>query len=215
MSVAPPLPGVFRSLAPILDHYGYLAVGGLLFLEDFGVPVPGETALVAAAVYAGAGRLNVVAVGGLGLVAAILGDNVGYTIGHFAGRAAVLRWGRHVRLTEPRLQRAEAFYARHGGKVVTIARFVEGLRQTNGIIAGITGMRWRRFVAFDAVGAALWVGLWTTLGYTAGSNLDVIYRTVSRSLLYVLAAVALLIVGYVARRRHHRAAARRRRPSPR
>jgi len=153
---APALPGIFAALAPILNSYGYLAVGGLLFLEDFGVPAPGETVLIAAAVYAGAGQLNIVLVVLIGFLAAVAGDNVGFTIGHFGGRALVLRFGRYVLLAEDRLAKAEGFFIRHGGKVVTIARFVEGLRQANGIIAGITGMRWRRFLAFNVLGAAVW-----------------------------------------------------------
>jgi len=90
------LPGIFGALAPVLDNYGYLAVGGLLFLEDFGVPAPGETILIAAAVYAGAGQLNIVAVVLIGFVAAVAGDNVGFAIGRFGGRALVLRFGRYV-----------------------------------------------------------------------------------------------------------------------
>src|SRR5258708_11848757 len=126
-------------------------------IEDFGVPVPGETILIAGAIYAGAGRLNVVAVGVVGFVAAVIGDNIGFAIGHFGGRALALRWGRYVFLTEERLNKAEFFFHRHGGKVIVIARFVEGLRQANGIMAGIVGMHWRRFLAFNALGAALWV----------------------------------------------------------
>src|SRR3984957_17457851 len=103
------LPGIFKSLAPTLDHYGYFAVGGLVFLEDFGVPVPGETVLIAAAIYAGAGRLNTVLVGVIALAAAIAGDNVGFAIGHFAGRTVVARYGRYVMLTEARLAKAEEF----------------------------------------------------------------------------------------------------------
>jgi len=91
---APPaLPGIFHSLEPLLKSYGYLAVFALVFVEDLGVPVPGETILIAAAVYAGAGRLNIIVAFLLGLVAAVLGDNLGYVIGRKAGRAAVLRWG--------------------------------------------------------------------------------------------------------------------------
>ncbi len=158
--MSPPvqLPGFLETLAPLLDHWGYLAVGFLLFAEDFGVPAPGETVLIAASVYAGAGRLNVVAVGVIGFAAAVLGDNVGYAIGRFGGRTLVLRFGRYVMLTEKRLARAESFFTRHGGKIVIVARFIEGLRQANGIIAGITRMPWLRFLAFNALGAALWVG---------------------------------------------------------
>jgi membrane protein DedA with SNARE-associated domain len=77
------LPGVLAYLAPALSHYGYLAVGGLLVVEDFGVPVPGETVMIAAAVYAGAGRLSIVAVGVIAAVPAITGDNIGYAIGRY------------------------------------------------------------------------------------------------------------------------------------
>ena len=141
------LPGFLAALAPLLDHWGYLAVVFLILVEDFGGPAPGETVLIAASVYAGAGRLNIVAVGVVGFVAAVLGDNIGYAIGRFGGRTLVLRFGRYVRLTEERLARAESCFARHGGKIVIVARFIEGLRQANGIIAGITRMHWLRFVA--------------------------------------------------------------------
>ncbi|MHB2022542.1 MAG: DedA family protein [Mycobacteriales bacterium] len=202
----PKLPGLLASLAPVLDHYGYLAVAGLLFLEDFGVPVPGETMLIAAAVYAGAGRLNVVAVAVIGFVAATLGDNVGFAIGHFGGRPLALRLGRQVLLTEERLDRAEAFFARHGGKVVTIARFVEGLRQANGIIAGISRMSWPRFLAFNALGAALWVGVWVTVGYAAGNHISTIYRALNRYLPLAVALVVIALVVHVLLRRRRRRA---------
>ena len=199
MSAAPHLPGVFSTLAPILNSYGYLAVGGLIFFEDFGVPAPGETILIAAAVYAGAGALNVGVVGVVALAAAIAGDNVGFAIGHFGGRPLALRYGRYVLLTERRLDRAEAVFSRHGGKIVTVARFIEGLRQINGIIAGISEMAWRRFVAFNALGATLWVAAWLTLGYVAGRNIDSIYHTISRYEIYVGLGLAVLIVAAIAR----------------
>jgi membrane protein DedA with SNARE-associated domain len=202
---APPLPGVLGDLAPVLNHWGYWAVGGLLFVEDFGVPAPGETILIAAALYAGAGQLNIAAVIVIGIAAAILGDNVGYLIGRTGGHALVLRYGKYVLLTPERFEKAERFFTRHGGKVVTIARFVEGLRQANGIIAGTTKMPWRRFLVFNALGAALWVGVWAGIGYAAGDHITTIYRQVNRYSLYVLAAlgavVAALIVRAVVRRR--------------
>lgn len=105
MTPPPTLPGFLGSLAPVLNHYGYLAVAGLVVLEDFGVPVPGETVLIAAAVYAGAGRLNVVLVGIIAVAAAVIGDNAGYAgyaIGRFGGRALALRYGRYVFLTSER-----------------------------------------------------------------------------------------------------------------
>src|ERR1700753_3259636 len=95
----PQLPGVLHALQPTLNHYGYLAIAGLVLLEDFGVPVPGETVLILGAVYAGAGRLNIVLVGVLAFLAAIAGDNIGFAIGHFGGRPLVERYGRYIFLT--------------------------------------------------------------------------------------------------------------------
>jgi membrane protein DedA with SNARE-associated domain len=171
------LPGVLHSLEPALNHYGYLAVAGFVLLEDFGLPVPGETVLVLGAVYAGTGRLNVVAVAAIGFIAAVLGDNIGFAIGHFGGRPLIGRYGRYVLITRERLETATGFFERHGAKVVVIARFIEGLRQANGIIAGVAGMRWARFLIFNAIGAALWVAVWTAIGYVSGSHIDTIYRT--------------------------------------
>lgn len=206
---APQLPGFLATIAPLLENYGYLAIGSLIFIEDFGVPSPGETVLIAGAVYAGAGRLNVVAVGLVGFLAAVLGDNVGYVIGHLGGRPLALRFGRYVFLTEERLDRAESFFRRHGGKVVVIARFVEGLRQANGIIAGITRMPWPRFLLFNAIGAALWVGLWTSVGYLAGANITSVYDTISRYQTYVLVALIVLVAALVARHLLRRRSRRR------
>ena len=201
MSAPVQLPGFLQALAPLLDHWGYAAVAFLLFVEDFGVPAPGETVLIAASVYAGAGRLNIVAVAVVAFFAAILGDNVGYAIGHFGGRALVLRYGRYVKLTEERLDKAETFFNRHGGKIVVVARFVEGLRQANGIIAGISGMHWAKFLLYNALGAALWVATWTTVGYLAGDHITAIYDAVSRYSLYLLGAAVVLVALYVIRRR--------------
>ena len=201
---SPQLPGVFAHLAPVLDHYGYVAVGALILLEDFGVPAPGETILIAAAVYAGAGQLNVVAVGVIGLAAAVLGDNIGFAIGVFGGRPLALRYGRYVFLTEARLDRAHRLFSRHGGKIVTVARFIEGLRQVNGIIAGISDMPWRRFIVFNVIGATAWVAVWLTIGYVAGAHLESIYRTFTRYQLYAGLAIALLILVALARHLLHR-----------
>jgi len=162
-SPPPNLPGFLNVVAPYLEHYSYWAVLLLVMLEDFGIPVPGETILIAAAIFAGAGRLNVVLVGLVGFVAAVIGDNIGFAIGHFGGRALALRWGKYVFLTQERLAKAEYFFDHHGARIIVVARFIEGLRQANGIIAGISGMHWRRFVVFNALGAALWVGTWVTL----------------------------------------------------
>lgn len=209
--MTPELPGVFASLAPILTSYGYLAVFGFLFVESFGAPVPGQTMLMAAGVFAGAGKLNVFVVAILGFVAAVAGDNIGYLIGRLGGRRLVLRFGRYVFVTEKRLDKAEDFFGRNGGKIVAVARFVDGLRQLNGIVAGIAGMPWRRFLAFNALGAAAWVGVWTSVGYLAGGHLTAIYHQFHRYqalMLVVVGAVVLAaLIHWLWRRQRHSGAA--------
>lgn len=211
------LPGVLHTLEPTLNNYGYLAVAGLVLLEDFGVPVPGETVLILGAVYAGTGRLNIVLVGFLGFLGALVGDNIGFAIGHFGGHRLVERYGRYVFLTPERLDKTTEFFERHGGKIIVVARFIEGLRQANGIIAGTTGMHWARFLAFNALGAALWVAVWTSIGYFSGDHIDTIYNAATRYSSYLAIAVGVVIVAYLARRllRARAArAARRSSPSP-
>jgi membrane protein DedA with SNARE-associated domain len=199
-ATSPHLPGVLHSLEPTLNHYGYLAVFGLVLIEDFGVPVPGETVLILAAVYAGAGRLNVLLVALLGFCGAVLGDNIGFAIGHFGGRPLIERYGRYIFLTPERIQRATGFFQRHGGWIIIVARFIEGLRQANGIIAGISGIHWATFLVFNAIGAALWVGFWVTVGYFSGSHIDSIYHTVSRYSTYFAIALGALLLVYIVRR---------------
>jgi len=195
---APHLPGFLDSLRPALDQFGYLAVAGFVLLEDFGVPVPGETILILGAVYAGTGRLQIWLVGLLGFIAAVVGDNIGFAIGHFGGRPLVERYGRYVFITPERLDKTTNFFERRGARIIIVARFIEGLRQANGIIAGISRMHWARFLAFNAVGAALWVGVWSCIGYFSGNHLTSIYHAVSRAGIYALIAAVLLLAAYIA-----------------
>ena len=195
---APQLPGVLHTLQPTLNHYGYLAVAGLVLLEDFGVPVPGETVLILGAVYAGTGRLSIVLVVLLGFLAAVTGDNIGFAIGRFGGRPLVERFGRYILLTPERLDKATGFFERRGAGIIIVARFVEGLRQANGIIAGTTEMHWARFVAFNAIGAALWVGLWSAVGYFSGNHITSIYNTATHYSLIFAIVVGVVLIAYIA-----------------
>ncbi len=201
------LPGVFGDAQPLLDHYGYLAVGGFVLLEDFGVPVPGEAILIAAAIYAGTGHMNIAFVILVAVAGAIVGDNIGFIVGHFGGRPLVERFGRHIFLTPERLDRAEDYFNRQGGKIVVVARFVEGLRQVNGIMAGTVGMKWLKFLGFNALGAVLWVCTWAFLGYFAGENIGEIWGGFERYKWYVIGAAAVIVIAYVVVR------VRRRRPA--
>ena len=207
------LPGFLHGVAPIIDKWGYLAVAGFIGVESFGVPAPGQTIMVAAAIYAGAGRLNIFGVAAIAFVAAVMGDNLGYWIGARGGRRLVHRWGRYVFITPERLDKAERFFARRGNRIVVVARFIDGLRQLNGVIAGIMEMPWRTFLVYNAIGAALWVGWWTTIAYLFGTHLVEIIEQAHHYKWWAIGAVVVAIGAYVwlhmrhIRRRRARAAA--------
>ncbi|MCW3842534.1 DedA family protein [Micromonospora yasonensis] len=183
-------------LTNLVAHYGYLGLALLVGVESFGVPAPGETAIILAAGYAAHGQLAIVGVAVTAFLAAVIGDSIGYLIGRTGGRRIILRYGRYLRLTPERFARLEAVMSRHGPKLVVVARFVEGLRQFNGIIAGATGMPWRRFVAYNALGAAAWVGVWATAGYVAGDHIRAIVADLHRFQWYLLAAAVVLALAY-------------------
>jgi membrane protein DedA with SNARE-associated domain len=191
------LPGFLQAAAPLLDHYGYFGVGALLVLEDLGLPVPGETVLVTAAIYAGTGRLNIVILALVAISAAVVGDNLGFLIGHYGGERLVRRYGRYIFITPEKLDRTKDFFNRRGGLVVIVARFIDGLRELNGIIAGTVQMRWRRFLTYNIIGATLWVSTWLAIGYEAGTNIGPIYHTISRYEVYALVLIGLVIIGAI------------------
>lgn len=189
------IPSYIQAVAPVVDQYGYLAVAGLLFLEDFGILVPGETVLIAAAFYAGLGQLNILLIILIGFAAAVAGDNVGFAIGEYGGRPLIERFGRYVLLTKERLDKAEHYFNRHGGKIVAVARFIDGLRQLNGIIAGISEMRWLKFITFNAIGAAVWVTFWSLVGYYGGEHISSFLHIELYITIAVIALIALRL-GY-------------------
>lgn len=202
---------LLRTLQPYLQHYGYFAVFFSIFLEDFGVPLPGETLLIAGALLASRGSFNIVLLLITAVCAAILGDNVGYAIGRFGGRRLVLRYGRHVLITPARLAHAEGFFQSRGAVIVIAARFFEILRQLNGIIAGISGMRWWRFLAYNAAGAILWVCFWGILFFQLGKRGERILLLVHGYEPLAVAALAVVVAGVVVGRLLLR---RRRRKAP-
>ena len=195
-----PLPGFLNSLTGPLDHYGYWAIALLLLLENIGVPVvPGEFAMISGAIFAGSrAGLNIVVVAVVAFVASVVGAEIGYLIGRFAGRELILHYGRYIMIKPHHLDRAEAIVDRYGGIVVVIARFIVGLREANGIIAGITQMRWLTFTVYNVIGAAIWVATWVTIGDVAGDHLDTIYADINRYSLYVFGALVVLVAGYIA-----------------
>lgn len=191
---------------PYLEQYGYSALFTGVFVEGFGIPAPGETLVVASALLAAQGDLHIAYVLLVAWAAAVLGDNIGYAIGHFGGRRLVLRHGRFVGIREHHLEKVEHFFRRYGGVLVALARFFEVLRQLNGVVAGTSGMPWWRFLTYNAVGAALWIGLWGYGVYRLGRHIDRLLELFARFEPYVIGAgivAAAALVIYVFRRQHN------------
>jgi|SRR5438874_3028000 membrane protein DedA with SNARE-associated domain len=157
---------------PYTERYGYAALFAGVAMEGFGIPAPGQSLLIASALLAAKGALNIEAVALVAWTAAVLGDNFGYAIGCFGGRRLVVRAG----VDPAHLEWVERFFRRYGGVVVVVARFFDVLRQLNGVVAGIASMPWWLFFACNALGAALWVGVWGLGAYMLGHHLEPVLR---------------------------------------
>ncbi|MDR3391702.1 MAG: DedA family protein [Sulfuriferula sp.] len=182
---------------PYLQHYGYAAVFLGILVEDFALPAPGESLLIAAAFLAAHGKLHIAPLLLLAWLGAVLGDNIGYALGRFGGRAAVLRLGRYFGLNAAHLTRVEYFFRHYGGWLVACARFVAVLRQLNGIVAGMAEMPWWRFLLFNTIGAALWVGVWGMGAYYLGKRIAQPLLLVKRYEPYVLVLGLVAIVAMI------------------
>ena len=161
---------ILGNLEPLVHAYGAAAVMVILTCESLGLPLPGESVLVFASVLAGRGELSLLPLMLSAWAGAVLGDNIGYLIGRRLGRAIILRYGEKIGITADRLSRVEAVFARYGPVTVAFARFVNILRQLNGVVAGMLKMDWRRFLVFNALGGALWVSAWTLAGFYLGEH---------------------------------------------
>jgi undecaprenyl-diphosphatase len=184
----------------LIEQYGYLVVFFGVMLESTGVPLPGETILLAAGFLAQRGHIDVGDAIVFGILGAVVGDQIGYWVGREGGRPFVLRWGHYVRITPERLARAEAFFERHGGKAVFLARFFAGLRVFGALVAGISRMRWGTFVFYNVLGGAVWATAVVLVGYLAGGSLGLVERWLGRATLVLAALVAVVVSFYLAYR---------------
>lgn len=176
----------------LLQNYGYVAVFGLPLLESTGIPIPGETMLLAAGVYAATtGRLNIAGVIACAAAGATVGGNLGYIVGAKGGRALVLRFGSYIRLGEKQLRAGERFFSRHGEKTVFLARFVAVLRTIGAFLAGTSKMRYRNFFIYNALGGVVWATLFGTLAFVLGKQLARYQSLISRFGIVLAVAVVL------------------------
>jgi len=209
---------VFSSgdLHHLITTYGYAVVGVIVAIEGMGIPVPGETVLIAAAIYAERTHdLNIALVIATAAAGAIIGDNTGFWIGRELGYRLVFRFGRYVGLTEGRIKLGQYLFLRHGGKVVFGARFVAVLRAVAALLAGLNYMPWRRFVVFNAAGGTAWATIYGTGAYILGRETEHFAKPVGVAL--GLLALVAIVIGVVFLRRHEaqlQAEAERAMPGP-
>jgi membrane protein DedA with SNARE-associated domain len=185
------------SIEHFIETYGYLAVFALVAGESLGIPLPGETALITAGVYAGHSHaLNPWLIFLVASAAAIIGDNIGYWVGNKGGYRLARRYGPRIRLDERKLKTARYLFDRYGARVVFFGRFVSILRTYAAFLAGTSKMRWRRFLPANAAGGILWAAIYTFAAYLAGDALKRASGTIDLILggAAVLAIVAVVML---------------------
>jgi membrane protein DedA with SNARE-associated domain len=185
-------------MQPLLERYGYGAAVLATIAEGMGIPTPGQTLLMASALEAAQGRMDIVWLLFLVTTAATLGNSVGYAIGRWGGRMALDK----LRVNPHRQQYLDDLFKRHGGLVILLARFLDGLRQLNGIAAGVMRMPWWTFTAYNVAGAILWTCAWGLGGYYLGRDIHVIAGFFHRHRwsLYIVGMIAFMaLVVYLLR----------------
>ncbi len=195
----------------LVEVFGYPLLFVLVMSEAGGVPIPGETALIAGALLASRGKLEIALVIPLAAAAAIVGDNLGYAIGRKGGRWLLERPGAFRRQRQEVLRVGEPFFEVHGPKAVFFGRFVLGLRVWASWLAGATQMRWRSFVVWNALGGICWATAVGLVAYFLGSSAR---DAIEAFGVYGLVALALAVLSGVILHRRHALHQRRPAPSP-
>jgi membrane protein DedA with SNARE-associated domain len=196
---------MFHFLSLDLSHwiasYGYWVVFFLVAIESMGVPVPGETVLIGAAAYAGTTQdLGILGVLLSGAAGAVVGDNLGYWIGRQFGVPLLLRQGRRIGLTEPRLKLGQYLFSRYGGAIVFFGRFVALLRTLAALLAGANFMPWPRFLIFNMAGGVIWTMVFALGGYAFGASMHRVSGPIGIVLLIL--AIAATLAGFILIRRN-------------
>jgi membrane protein DedA with SNARE-associated domain len=189
-------------LTHLIATYGYVAIALIIGLESMGLPLPGESALVLAALYAGRHDQSISGVVAAAATGAILGDNIGYWIGREFGYRLLLRYGGAIGLSESKIKLGQYLFLRHGGKVVFFGRFVAVLRVLAAFLAGVNRMDWGRFLLANAAGGILWASIVGFGAYALGRA--VLKATGPLGIGLVFAGVAI-VVGVLLFARSHEA----------
>lgn len=176
---------------PLLARYGYGAAFIAVMVEGIGIPTPGQTLLMASALEAAAGKMNIGLLLVLVFTAATLGNSIGYAIGRWGGRAVLARF----KVNRERQQYFDDLIERRGGMVILFARFLDGLRQLNGIVAGLLHMPWWSFTGYNVAGAILWTCAWGLGTYYTGRDIHVIAAFFHRHALVLYSLFATAVIG--------------------
>jgi membrane protein DedA with SNARE-associated domain len=184
-----------HTLDQLLNNYGYAAVVAFVGVESLGIPFPGETMIIVAALYGGTtGRLTGWLIWAAAAAGAIVGDNIGFGLGHWGGYRLLIRFGPKIRLNEAKLKVGRLVFDRYGGRVVFFGRFVSILRTYAAFLAGSNRMDYWRFLGFNASGGIIWSGLYALGFYYAGSALKGVRGPVDIGLGI---AAAVLVVAFI------------------
>ena len=187
----------------LIQTYGLWVLFTIVLLECMGIPMPGETALVTAALYAGSThQIGISSVVLVAATAAIIGDNLGYLIGRSIGVRLIVRYGKYVRLNELRLKVGQYLFLLHGGKIVFFGRFVAILRTYAALLAGANRMSWHHFLIMNALGGFCWAFLFGVGAYWFGEQIKLMAGALA--LLTLIAAIGLTIVGILFFRHHEK-----------
>jgi membrane protein DedA with SNARE-associated domain len=186
--------GALARVHPLLVRYGYWAAAVAVLAEGIGIPMPGQTLLIAGSVEAADGRMNIAWLLLLVTASAVLGNSLGYAIGYWGGRFVLNK----LKVNPQRQEYLETLFTRRGGFVILFGRFVDGLRQLNGIVSGMMEMPWWTFSAYNLAGALLWAGSWGLGSYYLGRRIHVIagFFHHHHALLFISGLLALLALWF-------------------
>jgi membrane protein DedA with SNARE-associated domain len=189
-----------QTLLNLLNSYGYAAVLVFVAIESTGIPFPGETMLLVAAIYAGTSHhLSILWIIAAAAAGAIIGDNLGFWIGREGGYRLLRRYGHYIRLDEGKLKLGLYLFRKHGGKVVFFGRFVAVLRAWAAFLAGTNRMPWDRFLIFNALGGIAWATIYGLAGYFLGNAVHRLTRPIGIVTLILAALIIIAALIFVRR----------------
>ena len=193
---------LFDLIRAQLAEHGYWTVAIALLLENAGLPVPGETILLLASFLAySEHQLALPYVILVGVIAATVGDNLGFLVGFHGGRPLLARYSKTLRISAETIAKGEQLFERYGAATILVARFIAGLRVVAGPLAGVLRMNWRKFVICNFLGAALWVTVISSVGFFFGKHWDRLVEVLKdMNLAVLIAAVVVVVIVWLRRR---------------